>query len=154
MSRKSSKAKSSKETAQAILDRFLSEVEPMVPVAGILGGTAAVCGVIPPFTRLLDMIGQASQAGNGVKLDLERLGVLVTSPYMGGPLLLFEALLGGGGDGGGAQNSNRTANIGLFCAGALEAMMMYNALKNPEVVTSLIKAPAEVIKGIGEIIPG
>ena len=151
MARKA-KTKSSRETAQAILDRFLSEVEPMVPVAAILGGTAAVCGVIPPFTRLLDMIGQASQAGGGVKLDLERLGVLITSPYMGGPLLFFEALLGGGG--GGDGDSNRVANIGLFCAGALEAMMMYNALKNPEVVTSLIKAPAEVIKGIGEIIPG
>ena len=145
------KTKSSRETAQAILDRFLSEVEPMVPVAAILGGTAAVCGVVPPFTRLLDMIGQSS-GGAGVKLDFERLIVLITNPYMGGPLLFFEALLGGGG--GSETDSNRVANVGLFCAGALEAMMMYNALKNPEVVTTLIKAPAEIIKGIGEIVPG
>ena len=147
------KAKTNKETAQAILDRFLGEVEPMVPVAAILGGTAAVCGVVPPFTRLLSMIGEAS-GSSGTKLDFERLVVLITSPYMGGPLLFLEALLGGGGDGGGGTDTNRVANVGLFCAGALEAMMMYNALKNPEIVTSLIKAPAEIIKGIGEIVPG
>jgi len=97
MARKA-KSKPAKESAQAILDRFLSEVEPMVPVVGILGGTAAVCGVIPPFTRLLDTVAQGT-GGSGIKLDLERLGILVVNPYMGGPLLFFEALLGGLGGG-------------------------------------------------------
>jgi len=152
MARKT-KSKPPKETAQAILDRFLSEVEPMVPVVGILGGTAAVCGVIPPFTRLLDTVAQGT-GGSGIKLDLERLGVLVVNPYMGGPLLFFEALLGGLGGEDGVPDTNKVAQVGLFCSGALEAMMMYNALKNPEIVTSLIKAPAEIIKGIGEIVPG
>jgi hypothetical protein len=45
-------------------------------------------------------------------------------------------------------------SIGLFASAALEGAMMYNAMKNPEVMTTMLKAPAEILKGIGAIVPG
>jgi len=154
MARPTKKAISKAQEASKALDRIFAEVDPNLIIAGFLGGTAAAGGLVPPLTRLLSIVNTA-----GSSQDYQRLFEIGNVfAYGPGGLIpgLFRLYLGeqerAGGPAPGEQES--IAQYALFCSGALEGMLMYNAMKNPEVLKGIIGMPAEILKGIGEIVPG
>ena len=142
-----------KEKITEILDRFLGETDPMIPIAGILGATAALGGITPPFTRLL-MIFTQKGGGKGIDFDITTIlgamgGIQGMATYA--PWTIGKMLFGGDGDGTPSASPEIWA---LAASGALEAMMMYNVMKNPEVLKAVIEAPAKMVSAVGEITPG
>ena len=155
MARPSKKAISKAQEASKALDRIFAEVDPNLILAGLLGGTASAGGLIPPFTRLLSVVGEA-----GTVQDYQTLFEVVKDGgygYMGpGGVIpaLFALYSGLNRD---SDNPTPPETIGqgaLFASGALEAMLMYRAFSNPEVMKSVLALPGDVLKGIGEIVPG
>lgn len=157
MARHISKKQEARQEVMAWLDKLPADTA----AAAVLAGTAALAGFMPPFTRLLMMTGSAAGGGNTGKdsaVDFIEVWKILSPGYA--IIDLF----------GGDEEALRRKNIsydpslpdadtylkalGLFCASALEGAMMYNAMKNPEVLTTMIKAPAEILKGVGEIVPG
>jgi hypothetical protein len=142
-----------KEKITEILDRFLGETDPMVPIVGILGATATLGGVTPPFTRLLGVFTQGSGTG-GIGMDYTNIIALLGGMQgiaTWAPFNIAKMLFGGGGDG---EPQPTAAIWGLAASGALEAMLMWRVMGNPEILTTIIKAPAEMVKAVGEIVPG
>lgn len=151
MARPTKKAISKAQEASKALDRIFAEVDPNLILAGLLGGTATAGGIIPPFTRLMVTMGGSSQ-------DIDILiNALKAGGYgyagLGGVLPGLFAIYSG--------YSNKEPSTGgdpapgaLFASGALEAMLMYKAFSNPELMKTIIGMPAELIKGVGEIVPG
>lgn len=151
-----------------ILDKFVTELDSNMLICGMLGGLAAYGGIIPPFTRLLMMTSQASggiSAGNLIKSDWDKaylaIGALGPGAITGGAfgsifgLLLKDQFQKQGFT---AQDAKTKAaeisHNAAFCSGALEAMLMYKAMSQPGLLEAVVKAPAEMLKGVGEIIPG
>jgi len=137
------------------LRAWLDKLPPETSAAAILAGTAALAGFTPPFTRLLMMTGAASGSSNkDYHKDFAHVFEVLS------PQFLIINWLFGPSDSSSTSLTppipaeQLTYSIGLFAAAALEGAMMYNAMKNPEVLTTLIKAPAEILKGVGEIVPG
>jgi len=152
MARPTKKAISKAQEASKALDRIFAEVDPNLIIAGFLGGTAAAGGLIPPLTRLLSMTSSVSTQ------DYDRLFQIGNVfGYGPGGIIpgLFRLYLGEQERAGSPIPTEASvAQYALFCSGALEGMLMYNAMKNPEVLKSIIGMPAEILKGIGEIVPG
>lgn len=139
-----------------IINKTFSEVNAAELLAGIMGGTAASGGVIPPFTRLLMMFG-GSNGGNAsdINADLVSLWAITVNPVSAG-MALWSFIFGGGLGGGSSTppTKEEVTKAALFASGFMEGMLMYNVMKNPTVLTTLIQQPAEIAKAIGEIVPG
>jgi len=152
MARPTKKAISKAQEASKALDRIFAEVDPNLVLAGLLGGTATAGGIVPPFTRLLVTMGGSSQdidiLINAVKAGGYGYGGL------GGVLPGLFAIYSGYSQKDGTTPSGDPGPGALFASGALEAMLMYKAFSNPEVMKAVIGMPAELLKGIGEIVPG
>ena len=168
-----------KQKNEAILSEILEKVDPMEAAIMILGGTAAANGIIPPFTRLLmgleeGLSGSAFAAGSTPAvtkdLDVAQSSVfgLIAASVTGIPWLLpLSTLLGWGRVSSSGNNfgqtetaseiekKGQTAAIGLFCSGAVEAIIMYKLVSNPDVMKALIALPGQVIRAAGNaaIIP-
>jgi len=139
-----------KEKITEILDRFLGETDPMVPIVGILGAVATYGGLTPPLTRLLSIFTTDGLGGNIAK-DLTTMQGKVALMGGFGTFGLYEAGKMFSGEGTTTPEPEKWA---LAAAGALEAMLMWYVMHNPEVLTTIIKQPAEMVKAIGEIVPG
>jgi len=150
------------------LDKFIGELDPNLILVGLLGGLAAYGGIIPPFTRLLMMTSQASggiSAGNLIKSDWDKAALAITAA---GPTLLtgggFGTVFGlllknqlqdqGMAPATAKQKAAEISQNAMFCSGALEAMMMFKAMSQPGLLEAVVRAPAEMLKGVGEIVPG
>ena len=168
-----------KQKNEAFLAEILEKIDPMEAAIMILGGTAAANGIVPPMTRLLialeeGIAGSAfSTTEPSVKKDISvaqnsLFGFLAAS-VTGIPWLLPISLLfglgstgGSGGSGGGGSNWEQTSDtekkaqiaaLGLFCSGAVEAMIMYKLVSNPDVMKALIALPGQVITAAGNAVP-
>jgi len=151
MARPTKKAISKAQEASKALDRIFAEVDPNLILAGLLGGTATAGGIIPPFTRLMMVMGDS---GDDFKIlfDAAKAAQFGYSG-LGGVLPGLFAIYSGytSQDGSGTKDPGPAA---LFASGALEAMLMYKAFSSPGLLEAVVKAPAEIIKGVGEIVPG
>jgi len=152
MARPTKKAISKAQEASKALDRIFAEVDPNMILAGLLGGTATAGGIIPPFTRLLVTMGGSSQDID-ILMDALKAGGY---GYMGlgGVLPGLFAIYSGYSSDGSSAGSKDPGPAALFASGALEAMLMYKAFSSPEIMKSIIGMPAELLKGVGEIVPG
>jgi len=154
VARPTTAAKRQAEAQRKVLRVWLDKLPPDVAAAAVLAGTAALAGFTPPFTRLLSMTSGISGGNKDPMADISDFWEVMSPGYA-----IIEWLVGPGdsyqappADAGAADKWFRS--IGLFSMAALEGAMMYNAMKNPEVMTTMIKAPAEILKGIGSIVPG
>jgi len=139
MARKAAK----KEKITEILDRFLSETDPMVPVVGILGAVATYGGITPPLTRLLSIFTTGGLGGDIAK-DLTSAQGRVAAMGGLGTFGIWEAgrMLSG------EVTTHDPEKWALAAAGALEAMLMWYVMHNPQVLTSIIEAPAKMIDAV------
>jgi len=155
MARINKKAQKEAEEARSIVDRLLSNLNPGEISIALLGGTASMFGITPPFTRLLMMVSGA--AGGDPKSQEPAFwdAWKVAVPMFA----VFDWLIKKP-DGSynpppdGITKEDIGHAVALFSSGALEAVLMYRAMSNPEVVTTALKMPAELLKGVGEIVPG
>jgi len=152
MARPTKKAISKAQEASKALDRIFAEVDPNLVLAGLLGGTATAGGVIPPFTRLLTTMGGSSQDINILIQGLQAAQYGYSG--LGGVLPGLFAIYSGYKGQEGSPSAPDPGQAALFASGALEAMLMYKAFSNPELMKTIIGMPAELIKGVGEIVPG
>ena len=161
MARKAKKATKVQEKLTNTLDRFLGEADPMLPVVMIMGAAASACGIVPPFTRLLQMVGLSA----GVDYDDmsheqdDWLQQYANEPIPNPLWVMLDGLRdmfeGPSGENAAAlKKKEDLLRLGMVFSGGLEAMMMYNVMKNPELIKAVIKAPAEMVAAVGEIIPG
>jgi len=154
MARPNKKALSKAQAQRQIVRQWLDKLPPDTAAAAVLCGTASLAGFTPPFTRLLAMASSSSNAEKDPGKDFSDFWKVISPGYA-----LIDWLVGPEGQEYSYPTDAETANkwfrsIGLFSMAALEGAIMYNAMKNPEVLTTMIKAPAEIMKGIGEIVPG
>jgi len=152
MARPTKKAISKAQEASKALDRIFAEVDPNLVLAGLLGGTATAGGVIPPFTRLLTTMGGSSQDINLLIQGLQAAQYGYSS--LSGVLPGLFAIYSGYKAQDGSTPAPDPTTAALFASGALEAMLMYKAFSNPELMKTIIGMPAELIKGVGEFVPG
>lgn len=154
MARPSKKAVSKAQAQRQIIKGWLDRLPPDTAAAAVLCGTAALAGFTPPFTRLLSMANPSSDVQKDPGKDFSDFWKILSPGYA-----LIDWLVGPEGQEYTFPTEPETADkwfraIGLFSMAALEGAMMYNAMKSPEVLTTMIKAPAEILKGVGEIVPG
>jgi len=167
MARPTKKAISKAQEASKALDRIFAEVDPNLLIAGTLGGLAAYGGIVPPFTRLLMTMTQANGFGTEIiKEDIDKVKlatVIASGPVgiLGGAagtlfgILIKQELENGGVSSEVAEKiAADISTTALFASGALEAMLMFKAFSSPGLLEAVVKAPAEMIKGVGEIVPG
>jgi hypothetical protein len=130
---------------------ILEKIDPMEAAIMLLGGTAASNGVIPPLTRLL-----SSFTGSDLSKSGSDIFSLLTTP--GYTLLTGESIFTPGWQSilnwltppvqipqTEAQAKVQSARIGLFCSGAIEAMIMYKLVSNPETFKQLISIPGSML---------
>jgi len=158
MVRPTKKAISKAQEASKALDRIFAEVDPNLIIAGFLGGSAAMGGLTPPFTRLLMTMptsGAGLISGDYSKL-FATIGVLGPMNIVGIVPSLFALYMGSNNPVAEASNYQQRdpGPAALFASGALEAMLMYKAFSTPGLLEAVVKAPAEMIKGVGAIVPG
>lgn len=165
-----------KQKNEYLLSEILEKVDPMEAAIMILGGTAAANGIVPPFTRLLmgleeGLSGTVFATGSvpAVQKDINIAQTsvfgLIAASVTGIPWLLpISTLLGWGQVSSQGWNGNTTpaseiekegqvAALGLFCSGAVEAMIMYKLVSNPDVMKAIIALPGQVITAAGNAIP-
>lgn len=156
------------EKAAEILDRFTNEIDVNMLLCGALGGLAAYGGIVPPFTRLLMMTSAASggmDLGGLLKNDYEKAAVIVSAMTPGALLGGFAGTLIGvfikrqledsGMSSDAAEiKAAEITQTATFASGALEGMLMYKAMSQPGVIQSVIGMPAEILKGLGAVVPG
>jgi len=154
MARPRKRAYTQAQMQRETLRLWLDKLPPDVAAAAVLAGTAALAGFTPPFTRLLSMTSGLSGGEKDPMKDISDFWKVLSPGYA-----IIDWLVGPEGseykppdEPGAMDKTLRT--VGLFCMAALEGAMMYNAMKNPDVLTTMIKAPAEILKGIGSIVPG
>jgi len=155
MARPSKKVKA--EEASKALDRLFAEVDPNLMIVAMLGGSAAAGGLVPPLTRLLMTVGKEPTV---ISEDYAKMfaGAAVLGP--GGMITgvlpaIFALYVSQNPTAFGASGNDKDPRpAALFASGALEAMLMYKAFSTPGLLEAVIKAPAEMMKGIGEVVPG
>jgi hypothetical protein len=145
---------------ETILSEILEKIDPMEATIMILGGTAAVNGIIPPMTRLLLTFvgGDATTSGNVTKdiaaaQLLTLAGVPLGIPGIFVQMLAFTLFKPDQNQLPVEEDKAKVAALGLFCSGAIEAMIMYKLVSNPEVFKALIQLPGQVLQGAGSLIP-
>lgn len=155
MARPTKKAISKAQEATKALDRIFAEVDPQLAAAGLLGGMAAVGGIVPPFTRLLSMLAPGTADKDVVTAQARIIQILGFPGPNGEPPGIMGILMGGGGSSGAAGGPTMSIEAwALFASGALEGMLMFKAFSSPEIMKAVIGMPAEMLKGVGEIVPG
>jgi len=138
MTKRTAKAQTKKD----YVDEVLSRVDPLHAAVMILGGTAAAYGITPPMTALLMAFsGQGGPVGD--------LWHLITTP---GYQLLEEwhqKLWNEAPDPQRAKGQAR--ELAAFCAGAVEAAIMYALVSNPETLKTMLAIPGQAMTGVGKL---
>jgi len=161
------KSQRQKESYAKTIDRFVNEVDLNLAMVGMLGGVAAYGGILPPFTRLLMTVAGSTGGPDAISAiipDKDKFSVAASylSPggFMGagaGTLIgsLLKNYLESNGTSPEASEAlaKQISSTAAFASGALEAMLMYKAFSNPEVMKGVLAMPGEIIKGIGGIVP-
>ena len=130
-----------KQTAPPLsYESLMKGVDPLQVAVMTMGGIASASGLKGPLTQLL--IALNSQAAGDI-------WHAVSTP---GYQLIGEWLSGGGGDSQDVKDKRYEA-IAYFCAGAVEAAIMYQLVSNPETFKQMIALPGKVVEGVGKIIP-
>jgi len=157
-----------KQKSEELISTIFEKVDPMEAMIMILGGTAAVNGIVPPLTRLLmTFVSGDSIASDNVKKDIAAAQLLsIAGIPLGIPGLFIQMLAmgvgqnasGSGSWGSGSSTATdadkaKIAALGLFCSGAIEAMIMYKFVSNPDVMKALIALPGQVLQGAGSLVP-
>ena len=153
-----------------VLAEILEKMDPMELTIMILGGTAAANGIVPPMTRLLlSFVGNDSTASANIQKDITTAtGSLVGSylvTFLTPWLIPVSSILGWGGSRRSVlpepvplpatleEKKQQSAAVGLFCSGAVEALIMYKLVSNPETFKALIALPGQVVQGVGSLVP-
>jgi len=150
--RPSKTAQEASQSFKGVLDR----IEPDVLLAGMLGATASLGGVTPPFTLLLRAMGLSANATTAIVSESfanpTKPGWQILRDYFSGDHGNESALVPG---------SQNALVVGLAAAGALEGMMMMTLMKNPatvealgKIISSGIEAAASAGKGAGGALLG
>jgi hypothetical protein len=153
-------------TIKAIIEK----VDPMEAAIMVLGGTAASNGIVPPMTRLLQTF-----TGGGIPADLLKKQADLTKSPMSQGWDLWSWITTPGWQLFGWQFNQlpqqqvtpstsptqeqieiASAKIGLFCSGAIEALIMYKLVSNPETFKALMQLPGKAltgVQGLAKVIP-
>lgn len=131
------------ETKVDIMDRIFKDLDAEVLLAGALGGVATLGGITPPLTRMLMSLG-------GQNDDLKALwAVLSIGTFV--PAQIYGLIFG---------TSERPADphaAALAASGALEAMLMMEFVKNPQLVREALGMVKDLgsatIRAGGEAVP-
>lgn len=119
------------------LESFLRGVDPLHAAVMTMGGIAAASGLKPPLTQLL--VALNSQAAGDLWHGLTTPGVTLIGEWMSGKPT--------------DEPEKRAEAIAFFCAGAMEAAIMYQLVSNPETFKEMLKLPGQVMSTVGKIIP-
>jgi hypothetical protein len=126
------KSESKAVDASETLDKLIAGVDPVVLMAGLLGATAAVGGVTPPFTRLLTAINQDVSTDDITKL------LAVTGPgYIYYTSKSIASWLGIGGEATSEDKTAAVSRYALAASGAFEAMLMMTLVRNPATISAI-----------------
>ena len=152
------KPRKTKFDAARMTQTVLEKLDPMQAAIMILGGTAAANGIVPPLTRLLQIFSGGAAGADVVKMQTNLLAS-VPDPFGAGQLIKILTKLFGGGQSSvvvpdTATQAIETSQLALFCSGAVEAMIMYRLVSNPDVMKGIISMPGEILQGVGSIVPG
>ena len=152
MARPTKKAISKAQEASKALDRIFAEVDPNLILAGLLGGTATAGGIIPPFTRLMVTMGGSSQ-------DIDMLiNALKAGGYgyagLGGVLPGLFAIYSGYSNKEPTTSGRSRSRAHCSLAVPSRLCSCTKRSRNPELMKTIIGMPAELLKGVGEIVPG
>jgi hypothetical protein len=143
------KEPSKAEVAVNMMDKLMSQVDPEVLLAGVLGAVATAGGITPPLTRML----QAFSLGNSVDLGSDITNAAGNTWYdvakWGSPLLYALGLTFGSSEVATAEDvKKQTVTRGLVAAGAMEGMMMMAFMKNPgsmQFLSGIVGTAAKVV---------
>jgi hypothetical protein len=124
--------------ADISLESLLKGVDPLHASVMIMGGIAAASGLKPPLTQLL--IALNSGAAGDVWHNISTPGYKLLGEWMSGSDSTPDPEL-------------RNEAVAYFCAGAMEAAIMYQLVSNPETFKELLKMPGQVMGGLGSIVP-
>lgn len=134
------------ETATAI-DKVLAEIDPTLAAAMVLGGTAAVGGIVPPMTRLLTSLGN-----DAVKQDFVQaagtIALNLPAPSLVG--ILWAAFAGRSSEDTTEAAAAYTQSA-LFSAGAVEVFLMAKLFSNEAFMKGIMDAASSglgMMKGL------
>lgn len=130
----------------SVVDAIFAKVEPIEAAAVVLGGTAAACGIVPPFTRMLMSMGDV-KAEDMMKL----IPIAIPGGLIG--LTISQILSQPDEPEQPSQKEAWKATTGLFCAGGLEALIVLRAASNPAFMTAAGNVAAASIEALGKMIP-
>lgn len=142
-------SKNSKADVVDSIDKLVQQIDPEVILAGMLGAIAAGGGITPPLTRILMSLG--GSPGTSANADLvSAFGAAAASTWYdvakwGSPLAFTIGLVSPSYspdyvDGKKVTVEERKAQVyqrALMASGALEAMMMMSAMKNPAIIKAI-----------------
>jgi len=117
-------------------------VDPLHAAVMILGGTAAAFGITPPMTALL-------MAFSGTGGPFGDIWHLLLTP--GGMLLEEWHQMIWNESPDPAKAKGRAKELAAFCAGAVEAAIMYQLVSNPETLKTVLAIPGQAMQGIGKL---
>ena len=119
--------------------KLMEGVDPMHVAVMTMGGIASASGLRGPFTQLLTALN--SNAAADLWHDINTPGYQLIGEWLGGAPSTPDV------------KDKRYEAIAYFCAGAVEAAMMYQLVSNPETFKQMIALPGKVVEGVGKIIP-
>jgi len=141
------------ETRVDIADRLLAQVDAEVLLAGVLGATAALGGLTPPFTRMLQAVNEETDSQ-----DYKNAILSVTGPgfvYVQSKKVsdwIADMLTGNQGDSS-VSPADKTKIWGLAASGALEGMILMSFVKNKDAMAAVTGLAGQAIRAGGEAVP-
>lgn len=121
-------------------EALMKGVDPIHVAVMTMGGIASASGIKGPFTQLL--IALNSTAAGDIWHSVTTPGYQLIAEWLSGSTPATPDVM-----------DKRYEAIANFCAGAVEAAMMYQLVSNPETFKQMIALPGKVMDGIGKIIP-
>jgi len=122
------------------LEAILRGVDPIHAAVMTMGGIAAASGLKPPLTMLLSALN--SEAAGDIWHNISTPGYQLISEWLSGTNTTDPTF-----------KSKQQEAIAYFCAGAMEAAIMYQLVSNPETFKEIMKLPGQVMSTVGKIIP-
>lgn len=133
------------------IDSLLEKVDPLQGALMVLGGTAAVCGMVPPMTQLLKAVNSQFTGTISTWDILTKPGYQLVGDWLNN--LLNPSSQQSYTPLSDISHEDQVKMLGLFCSGAVEAAITWEFVHNPTTFTQLIKLPGEAMQGMGKLIP-
>jgi len=142
------------ETRVDIADRLLAQVDAEVLLAGVLGATAALGGLTPPFTRMLQAVNEETTSQDYKDAILSVTGpgfVYVQSRKVSD--WIAGLVTGNQSDNASVSPADKTKIWGLAASGALEGMILMSFVKNKDALSAVTGLAGQAIRAGGEALP-